>query len=246
MMTVRVLSLLGSTQTNSVTDLCVLLHSRMNDLTQTFIVANAKSGSAVLGSSFDPTYLDLAVDGPGYTLQVTMEPCRFQGNVSSSTQGLGRRYFAEGFAFYKLFMLRSDLSVHESIIYTASSSGSTTNESNHSVEDLVWTIIYRPRKDVRTIGGIQEMDDFLEPEGIEAMEEPVSKLPLQVPTLTNGKKANMANRAVDHRPLYDALTRNHTGEEENGGAVDVPSVVIRHQGMLISSTDIPQVPLGTL
>jgi RNA polymerase I-specific transcription initiation factor RRN6 len=139
--------------------------------------------------------------------------------------------------------------VHESIIYTASSSsssGSPAIENNHSVEDLVWTIIYRPRKDVRTIGGIQEMDDFLEPEGIEAMEEPVSKLPLQVPNLTNGKKSNLANRAVDHRPLYDALTRDHIGEEENGGAVDIPSVVIRHRGMLISSTNIPQVPLGTL
>lgn len=233
-------------KTNSIPDLCALLHSRLNDLTQTYIFNNATSSSTVLGSSFDPTYLDLAVDGPGHTLYFTMEPCRFQGDVSSSTQSRGRTYLAEGFTFYKLFMLRSDLSVHESIIYAASSAGSTTTENDHSVEDLVWTIIYRPRKDVRTIGGIQAMDDFLELEGIVAMEEPVSKLPLQVPTLTNGKQANLANRAVDHRPLYDALTRNHTGEEENGGAVDAPSVVIRHQGMLISSTDIPQVPLVTM
>ncbi|KAH3969747.1 hypothetical protein HBH68_137300 [Parastagonospora nodorum] len=227
-------------------DLCVLLHSRLNDLTQTYIVDNATSSSGVLGSSFDPTYLDLAVDGPGHTLQVTMEPCRFQGDISSSAQGQGRTYLAQGFTFYKLFMLRSDLSVHESIIYAASSAGSSTVENDHTVEDLIWTRIYRPRKDVRTIGGIQEMDDFLEPEGIEAIEEPVSKLRLQVPNLNNGKQADFANRAVDHRSLYDALTGNDIGEEENGGAVDVPSVVIQHQGMLISSTNIPQVPLGTL
>jgi hypothetical protein len=229
--------IIESTWTDNITDLCVLLHSRLYNFTQTYTIANT--------SCSDPTLLDLVVDGPGHTLHVTMEPCLFQGDTSSNTPSHGRAYFRQGLTFNKLFMLRSDLSVHESIVYATSTGGITKAEDAH-IEDLFWTVIYRPKSNVRTIRDIQEMDDFLEPEGIEAITEPTSKLPLQVPTLTDKKRRDSARRTVDNRTLYRALIRNDHSDEETARTVNVPSLVTRLQEMFMDLTDIAQLPLGTL
>jgi RNA polymerase I-specific transcription initiation factor RRN6 len=244
-MTVCVLQSVMPISTNEGVESCVLLHSRLNNLTQTYTIDNSSFGSAARVSSTDPTLLSLAVDSPSHTLQVTMEPCRFQGDTISTSPSLGRAYLRRGFTFYKLFMLKSDLSLHEILLYATSSSNANTSLYNDAVEDLFWTITYRPKKDVRTIGDIQEMDDFLEPEGIWAIEEPIPKRPMQVPKSTNGKVLDIAHRAVDHRSLYDALSRSGVSEEPEGN-IDVPTLVTRLQEVLMTIMDTSQVPLGTL
>lgn len=232
--------------TNHVADVCVLLHSRLNNLSQTYMVADASSSSAVLISSSDPTLLELDVDEVGHTLQVILEPCRFQGDTSSSTQSAGRAYLARGLNFYKLFMLRSNLSLHETIVYATPSMASDATSNEDEVKDLSWTVVFRPKKAVRTIGDIQEMDDFLQFEGIEAMDEPESKLPLQIPRLTDHTVMDTAHRVVEHRSLYDALSHGDAGTDKTAGSISVPVMATQLRELLAESVRTSQPPIGTL
>ncbi|KAL5117871.1 hypothetical protein ACEQ8H_004189 [Pleosporales sp. CAS-2024a] len=187
-------------------NLCVLLHSRLNNLTQVFVVPDASSRSTALVSSTDPTALDLEVGGAGHILKLTLEPCRYHGDTSRGHNS-ATSYLADGVAFYKLFVLRSDLSVHETIVYATASVAAKVG-ANEAVENLLWTRTCRPKKRLRTIGDVQEMDDFIELDGIEAMKAPTSKLLAQAPRSCEDQGWDTAQRAVDHRPLYDALLQN--------------------------------------
>jgi RNA polymerase I-specific transcription initiation factor RRN6 len=162
-----------------------------------------------------------------------MEPLLSQGDVGSSSEGLGRLYFAQGLRFYKLFVLRSDLSIHEAIVYC-------TTQPNAKVEDITWSRVYQPNKSVRTIGTIQELDDFLEPDGIEAMDSPLSKLPSQTPEYMQGDEHNTARRVSDHTLLYDTLTQKET-TTANGSVV-----IAQMKQLLAENSDGAQLPLGTL
>jgi RNA polymerase I-specific transcription initiation factor RRN6 len=228
-----------------VADACVLLRSRLNNLSQTYVVAGSYATSVALISSSGPTLLELDVDEPGHTLQVAMEPCRYQGDTTSSIPSLGRAYLAQGLSFYKLFMFRSNLSVHEIIVY-ATPSTAARETSRDEVKDLSWTIVFRPKKAVRTIGDIQEMDDFLQPEGIEAMTEPQSKLLSQVPRLTDRTEMDTTHRVVEHVLLYNTLSHDESDTGTTAMSLSVPVMVTQLRMRLSDSDYNAEPPMGTL
>jgi RNA polymerase I-specific transcription initiation factor RRN6 len=219
----------------------VLLHSRINNLTQTYTFSNLSSDSAAMTSGSDPTLLGLAVDGMGQTLQVMMEPCPFEAFVPSNIRSFGQAYLARGLSFYKLFILQSDLSIHETIVYTQNSV-----DIKDSVEDILWTKFDQRRKAVRTKVGAGEFDDFLDLSGIHRTEFPVSKLPLQLPTRFERTTMNTVHRVSDYRLIYDALTRVRLAGEATMASTDIPNVTAQLSQLLAASSELSQLPLGTL
>jgi RNA polymerase I-specific transcription initiation factor RRN6 len=229
----------------TLTEFCVLLRSRLNDLTQAYNFTISSLVPTAFASSASPTVLDLNVDAPGHTLQITMELCVFQGDLTSNNLGSGRQYIARGLRFFKLFMLRSDLSVHESILY-ATSPLIRGEGHDATVRNVSWTRAYRPRHDVRTVRKVQEMDDFVELEGMETLEVPVSKLASQAPKVVEGKEMDTAHRVVDHRTIYDALLQRRSTGIAAAELVDIPTVVKQLAELLTDSTDLSQLPISTL
>lgn len=190
-----------------------------------------------------PTLLDLTADLASHTLEIVMEPCRFQGDTTSSEPSLGRTYFARGLQFYKIFMLQSNLSVHESILYTVPPS--TSWSEDEAVTNVTWTRIFRPRKDVR-IPNSDEMHNFIVPGGIEATNKPISNLRLPAPESDEEENEGRVYRVVDHRLVYDALTRQRDGGETTAGTIDVPTVTAQVRQSIVESTNSSPPPLGTM
>ena len=214
-------------------EVCVLLHSRLNNLIQAYTFSNSSSESSAPVSSANATRLEITIDGEGRTTQVIMDPLPFQGDVGSQSEGLARSYLAQGLRFYKLFVIRSDLSIHEAVVYC-------TTQPHAKVEDIAWSKVDTLNKTVRTIGTIQEMDDFVEPEGIEALDGPLSKFTSQGPECVQGEDDNTARRVSDHTLLYDALT----GKEMN--TIDVAVVTAQMEQLLAENSGQSQLPLGTM
>jgi RNA polymerase I-specific transcription initiation factor RRN6 len=174
---------------------------------------------------------------------MVLQPCVFQGDTSSATPALGRKYCSRDLRFFNLFIQLSDMSVHEVIVY-ADSSVSKGNRSGVAVADLSWSTSYRLRKDVRTIGGIKEMDDFLQPEGIETMDEPEFRLVSQQPMSLGSRGLGLAHRVADHRFAYDALIKTET--QSTAGNIDIQSLSTQLKQSLDGLDDRHQDLRGTL
>lgn len=202
----------------------MILHSRLNTVVQiyTFTIGSSQSDSLVCSAS--PTVLDLMIDAPGHMLQIVVEPCEFRVNESSYSQSLGQRYHSRGFEFYRLFLLNSNLGVHEAVLHsTALLDGGV--QQDEAIRDLCWSKVYRNH--TQTSRYVQEMDDFLEPEGIEPMEFPELKHSAQKPAFPDVKDIAFAQRTIDHRPLYDAVVHGQRVLDLDRGSMDVPTLIER-------------------
>jgi RNA polymerase I-specific transcription initiation factor RRN6 len=228
--------------TDRTTECCVILRSRLNNLTQTYTYTHESSNSDALVSSAIPTLLHLITGVASNTLEVATEPCRFQGDTDSGGPGrLGQIYHARKLRFMKVFMLQSDLSVYETVLYTAPlADGGSEHEA---VEDITWTKTYLPRKNVLVAEG-DEMRNFIELEGIEAINKPISSLVSQAPKAEEGQNKASARRVVDHRLLYDALTRKHHGSVTAN--IDIRTVTARLKQSLVAPASCPEPPPGTM
>jgi RNA polymerase I-specific transcription initiation factor RRN6 len=202
-------------------------------------------------SSAVPTLLDLTTSLRSHTLEVVIEPSRFEGDTISSEPSLGRTYFARGLQFYKVFMLQSDLSVHETIVYNAPSANS--QPEHESVRNITWTRITRPRgsrdtrsrKHIRVADG-DEMHDFIVPEGIEVMNKPISKFGSPATGSEEEQNTSTASRVVDHRLVYDALARKDDDSETTATTIDVQTAITKLRQIILGSVDSPSSPLGTM
>lgn len=225
------------------TDSCVLLHSRLNSLVQVYkFHENANASNLVSSSS--PTTLDLSIYGSevGHITQFHMEILQFKGDVASDIPGPGHAYASRRLQFYKLFAVRSDLSMHELILYNDAPSDATSATSE-PVEDIRWTSVFRPRKDGRPV---KEMDDFFIPAASKPTDGPIPKLALQVPRWLEAQELNTRRRETDHTLLYDALSQDPIDGDGQDSSMDVAVVARKVEHMLQGDDDSSTLPIGTL
>lgn len=181
--------------------------------------------------SENPSVLDIILDHKGHTLQIAMEPFELQTKESATTPGLGEGDLMQGLRFFRLFMLRSDLGVHEAMIYSTSAPDESVEYENRVV-DISWSKSYRLAQSLRTPVEVDEMDDFLLPDRSDVVDPPETKLMSQRPISTNAEDETLAQRMVDHRPLYDAMVHEHPEFDRSSGSVDVQGLVDRFQQLL--------------
>jgi RNA polymerase I-specific transcription initiation factor RRN6 len=210
----------------------VMVQSRLSPLTQVYTFRTSTDLIAAI-SSANATRLELAVDGEGHTIQSIVEPLQIEGDTESSSDCLALSYMAQGMTFFKLLILRSDLSVHEAIVYSAT-------RGNFDVQDVAWSKTMQVGKGVRTSSIVQEMDDFLEAVRIEAMDGPVSKLASQTSEWVQREPLSAARRVVDHMQLYDVLTQT------DAITIDIATVTTQLKELLTGDSNISDLPMGTL
>jgi hypothetical protein len=202
--------------------------------------------TSTLGSSSKPTSLDLYLDEPrtGCITQLYMEPLRFQGDVASDIPGPGHTYVSRGLHFYKLFATRSDLSIHEIIVYSDGPASEGRIGSYPLMEDIRWSSVYRPRKGGRPA---KEMDDFILSGGSQLMDGPRPKLAFQIPQWLERQNPDAARRLLDHMLLYDALTQEHIGEGAQVASIDFAVVARQLKHMILDDDDdLSKLPTGTV
>lgn len=188
-----------------------------------FTFTTSSSQPSALICSASPTELDLTMNAPGHTLQLILEPCEFRVKESAyATRGLGRQYPSRGLLFFRLFILRSNLGVYETVLCTEPLVDGDIDQDG-MIGDLSWSKVYHERNP-HTAHYVQEMDDFLQPEGIEPMDYPELKLVAQIPTYLHAEEISIPQRLVDHRLLYDAIVHQPPLSSDSG-SIDVPRLM---------------------
>ncbi|KAF2027666.1 hypothetical protein EK21DRAFT_102370 [Setomelanomma holmii] len=219
--------------------ICVLLHSRLNTLIQSYTFATQYASDTLVSCS-TPTLIKPDLNGAGKVLHITLEPLPFAGDTTSAASGAGRMFARQGIQFYKLFVLRSDLSIQEAVLYSSRSSGGAAGDDQEvQIKDLGWSTTYRPRRKATTA----DDGDFLDLEDFDGIAAPVSKLALQVPIEMQRRHTSIARPIVDHRSMYDALSRKFGHGE---ASIDVATVTDQLKELLTSHGNNSQLPQGTL
>jgi len=210
---------------------CVLLRSRLDGLTQIYTFHTASMESTAVIASTSATPLELAIDGQDHIIQLAMEPLAFHGGDGGATSlSLGNSYIERGLKFYKLFILRSDMSIHETIVCS-------TTQLPLDVQDIAWTTVYPRTKRGRNA---RKIDQLIEDEGPDSVDGPVLKLSTQITPGLQPEPHNTSCRTVDHTLLYSALLQT------DKSTIDIPTVTNQLRQLLLENVDVSELPLGTL
>ncbi|KAF1846740.1 uncharacterized protein K460DRAFT_285530 [Cucurbitaria berberidis CBS 394.84] len=227
---------------------CVLLHSRLNHLIQMFTFAEHTSGSSALISTSDPSMLDFPIGEPEHTTQVHIESMQYGGMEQDAyPSNQGRSYMERGIQFYQLFSIQADLSVRETVVYSQEL-GAATSVPAPVVDEFERCLIRHPRRrDGSRKELINEDEDFIVPNSLNAVEGPMSRTVSQEPKrVQNRDHRPFLQRVVDYRLLYSVLIRSDTGDQGASESVDIAVVTNQLRQMLIDESGSFLLPLGTL
>lgn len=225
----------------------MLLHSRLNHLVQTYNFGRHPSDSSALVSTSDPSVLEFNIGGPGRTTQIQMEFMQYgETGQGADGSGLGCSYINKGIQFFRLFSAQSDLSVYETVVYTQALRANAAIHSDIVVKDFERSLIRHTRRNVSRKEVIVEDDDFVVPNGLDAVESPKSKIPSQAPKVVQHQDLASFQGELDYRLLYSALIRIDASDERASGSVDIAIVTNRLHQMLMNEPGSTALPLGTL
>ncbi|KAH7398253.1 RNA polymerase I-specific transcription initiation factor RRN6-like protein [Pyrenochaeta sp. MPI-SDFR-AT-0127] len=226
---------------------CVLLHSRLNHLIQIYGFKKNPLGSVAPILSSDPGVLDLTLAGGEIKTQIHMEAMHFgETGQEAYHPGPGRSYMEQGVMFYRLFVARSDLSIHETVVYTHDLEADTSPHTVHTVESFKRSLVRNPRRDISRKEFINEEGDFIVPNGLGALESPKSKTVLQTPKWFPRQDGTSLQGFMDYTLLYEALTRTDASVEGAIESVDITAVTTQLKQMLADDSVSSSFPLGTL
>jgi RNA polymerase I-specific transcription initiation factor RRN6 len=224
---------------------CLMLHSQINNLVQVYTFSEVPSGSSILLSSPDPSVLNLDIDGMGRITEIRMESMQY-GDIGKTAYdpGPGRSYREKDIKFFRLCMTRSDLTVHELVVYMQNPDRDEATDSDPSVEDFTRSIIRHPRRDTSKAEVITGEGEFVLPDGLTTIETPKSKTESQMPKW--GQIQTALHGARDNGLLVAALSRSEHRKEGESNSVNVEVVTNQVKEMLEDDIDSSNLPLGTL
>ncbi|KAG9194538.1 hypothetical protein G6011_04573 [Alternaria panax] len=207
---------------------CLMIHSRVNNLVQIYSCVERFPG-LVTGS--DPSMLDLSIPGSGHITDIFMEPMQ-QGDLRSEAD------------LFQLFVMQSDLSVHELVVCTqASTTVDMTND--HAITDFTRSTITRPRDLTLKSRTANRDDEFLCPDGLANTELPYSKAATLWSDQYTSSNKSTALEIRNNGLLGDVILRSMILAEKSG-AIDAVTVMDQVNEMLATGANLPSVPLGTL
>jgi RNA polymerase I-specific transcription initiation factor RRN6 len=221
-----------------------VLHSRLNNLIQVYVFSEYPSGSPTIISTSDPSVLNLTVDGSSRITDIRMVPMQYSDVREEAYQpGPGRTYVESGIEFFRLFVTRADLSVHELVVYTKRPDEVESTHDDRIVENFTQSIIRHPRRGASKTHAIDEDEDFILLDGLTTVEALRSKTVSQVPNWCRAYERTSLHDARNHRPMLKALLRDGQG---SSNSVDVSVVINQVRQILEDDPDLSLPPRSTL
>lgn len=212
-----------------------------------YIFHQHASGAAALVSSSDPVVVKLAIGGAGHVLQLHLEPLYFgERGQKGRDPGPGHLYMQSNLRFYRLFITLSDLSVHQVIMHIHETDTAGSTQHGIAVDDIMWSNVLHPRKELRAIREYDETDEFVVADGLRSTDALRPKLPLQAPQWAQAQAQGLLQNARDYKSLYHALTRKNLGDEAASESIDISVVASQLKHMLVEDAGSSSLPLGTL
>jgi RNA polymerase I-specific transcription initiation factor RRN6 len=137
----------------------------------------------------------------------------------NSSSSLAHSYFERRLPFYQLSAMLSDLSVHQTVLLG--------HENVNDIEPIVWSKTVRSNHLLYTSKDIDELDDFIVPDGLDRSFTPGLKLESQTPRLLSLSAAQPAPRSMDYTQIYGALISNDQESVANKDSVSVDTVAMQ-------------------
>ncbi|KAF3033192.1 hypothetical protein E8E12_003125 [Didymella heteroderae] len=201
--------------------------SRLNKLVQVYFFQDHSSNRIESFLTTDP--VDLGFSLPNAAHMVQMHLRRLEYSVKDQTPHKRRNasahsYYERAIPFHQLTVLTADLGVHQIVLL------SSKHESDP--ERLAWRKIVTQRlPDARD--EVDEVDDFIEPNGPDWEMEPESKLKSQVPRRVSIENATYPS--ADHAWLYESLFPS-----EQTDSTSIEDVIQRLEDVMSRETPIFQ------
>ncbi|KAF2203198.1 hypothetical protein GQ43DRAFT_279210 [Delitschia confertaspora ATCC 74209] len=248
-------------------DSVVLIYSRLNSLISVFRFSEGEQEPPLSYSSSDPIELQLDDDilgsdaNPKHIANFHLAQVPYGENEVAEPAGLGAKYMSNHVCFYNLTVVLSDFSVHETLICALDPKAYDSNGTGSGrsvVEVPSWQRKVR-QGGFRSEKAVDELDDFVVPDGIEALAQPKliksSRLQKHASTRKRRSPQSVARDkeagdpwSVDNSLIYRALVKPTSAESvENGNEQrDILSILDSVRDMLVEDPMPQDNPLGTL
>jgi RNA polymerase I-specific transcription initiation factor RRN6 len=209
-----------------------MLHSRVNNLIQIHSFSEATSDSSSLITCSDPTLLDLSIGGSGHITNIYIERMQWEDSRKDVN-------------YLQLFVMLSDWSVHELVVYTRISTTDNSTENDHAVADFTRNQIKRPRTYTSRSKAVDKDGDFVTPDGLVAAQSPSPKITMRRPGRNQAMDGAGVRDVRDNTFLGNILSLSKSAADISS-AIDVVTVMDQVNEMLATGADLPPLPLGTL
>lgn len=238
----------------------VLMHSRLTNFIMVFRFQDDESEISLPFSSSDPVILNLdndlfdSTEGSRHTTHLHIEQLHFGEGNRQHEAGAGHEYLNSDIRFYRLSAMLSDLSVHQTILYSHESDIESTVRTKLLVEPFSWATIVHPRRHIPSETLVElDDDDLIVPDGIETMSVPKVMRPYRTPKMVKRRAPTSlqnTGQAVDFSFMYDGLTSigvaPANGETTSMESEDVSVVIDKVKSLLTEVEDVEEVPRETL
>ncbi|OAL54311.1 hypothetical protein IQ07DRAFT_595839 [Pyrenochaeta sp. DS3sAY3a] len=231
-----------SVQMLSDEETCVIIHSRLNNILLHFIFRDPQSSASPLVLCSDPSSLSLVIEAPQRIHQLHLEGMEY-GEVGQGAyeHALSRSYLERGVKFYRLFATLADLSIHEVVLHS--------QELGSDIDAIMpfdWSSIRHHRRNVSKKDIVDNQDDFIIPNGLNAVDSPRSRTAFQAPHWTQSQDHIFWQHALDYSLLYGALTWTNGAEGKLDEYMDIQAAADHLDQLLSDGTEVSQLPLGTI
>ncbi|PVH96918.1 hypothetical protein DM02DRAFT_730873 [Periconia macrospinosa] len=231
-------------------DCLVIIYSCLNHLTTLYRFRGTSLEEAPQSNTSDPVKINTdSLKQAQNTLRphhMRLECLDLAGGQPSSDRSLGDLYKEAGIQFYRLSVMLSDLSVHESLFYSFSDS----KHRHLRVEPTSWIKTQRVQKCSGKIvlDFAETEDDFIVPNGLEKTEAPRLKSPQQPPRTIPRRTQPNPWYISDQRVLYHALDNVHFAGAEDSllTTTELAHVIEEITQLLANQESVDQLPLNTL
>lgn len=241
-------------------DSMILMHSRLKNFIMVFRFQDDESEISLPFSSSDPVILNLdnnlfdSTEGSRHTTHLHIEQLHFGEGNRPHEAGAGHEYLNGGIHFYRLSAMLSDLSVHQTVLYSHESDIESTVWTKPLVEPFSWATIVHPRRHIPS-ETLVELDDndLVVPDGIETTSVPKTMKPYRTPKMVKHRLSTSlrnTGQGVDFSFIYDALTgigvAPANSETTSIESEDVSVVIDKVKSLLTKAEDVEEVPRETL
>lgn len=190
--------------------ICLFIASRLNKLIQVYHFQDSPSASSDLIFSTDPVGLAFEMPEPAGALHMRLQLLEYGTKVvpqHRQKNATAQSYLSRSMPFYQLTVVLADLSVHQTVIITS--------ERDPNPEPLVWRRAVVAKHSLDATTAVDDLNDFVEPNGPDWDADPESKLESQRPRLTPVLDRPHQHPTVEQTTVYEALLDETLGGREN-------------------------------
>lgn len=178
----------------------LFLTSRLNKVVQVYQFQDNPSTPAGFVATTDPIDLGLILPTTANISQMQFQLLEYGTKVVPEHRpknASAQSYFQNAVPFYQLTVILTDLSVYQTVMLAS--------EHDPNPEPLAWRRIVVAKHSLDARAKIDEMDDFIEPNGPDWDADPELKLKSQALRLVPWSDRPAALMTVNNTTLYDAL-----------------------------------------